>query len=105
MDKFFIDATSFSQVTREFIRALGQRRTYSILENAYCIFGILWGIPVPIVTIGIHLHAAQLPLSLANILMLIRQEPIHYFFLLHPLFFSIVFGAMGTVRYNKQLKI
>lgn len=105
MEKISVDFRSFAQVTKEFIKALGQKRTYSLFENAYCIFGILWGIPVPIVTIGIHLYSARLLLNLPNIMRIMLHEPFYFFFLLHPVFFGIVFGAMGTVRYNKQQKI
>ncbi len=60
---------------------------------------------MPIVTIGINLYAAGLKLTLANILQIVTLHPFHIFFLLHPLLFAVVFGAMGTVRYNKEQKI
>src|SRR3989338_8993993 len=96
---------SLLQVIKEFIRTLGQGRTYNLLKNWYCFFGILWGIPVPIVTIGIDLYISGLNPTPENIASLISNHPFHLFFLLHPLFFGIVFGAMGTVRHNKELEI
>jgi len=39
-------------IMKEFIKALGKGHTYNIIRNGYVLFGILWGIPVPIVTIG-----------------------------------------------------
>lgn len=100
-----IDFSSLLQVVKEFIRALGQRRTYSISKNWYCFFGILWGIPIPIVTVGIDLYSSGLAVSISNITKIISSHPFHLLFLLHPIFFGIVFGAMGTVRYNQEQKI
>jgi len=105
MDELFIDLKSFPQIVKEFIRALGRKRTYNIFKNWYCVFGILWGIPIPIVTIGIHLYASHLPITIPNIIQIIASGPFHFFFILHPILFGIVFGAMGTVRQNKQQKI
>ncbi len=96
---------SFLQIVKEFLKALGQTRTYNIYKNGYCFFGILWGIPVPIVTIGIDLYAQGIKPDISNVMHFIATRPFHLFFLLHPLFFAIVFGAMGTVRYNKEQKI
>lgn len=60
---------------------------------------------MPIVTIGIDLYISGLNPTLENTAGLISNHPFHLFFLLHPLFFGIVFGAMGTVRHNKELEI
>lgn len=105
MNKLGIDFKSFLQVVKEFIKALGQIRTYSIRKNWYCLFGILWGIPIPIVTIGIDLYSTGLTPAISNIIRIITAHPLHFSFLLHPILFGIVFGAMGTVRYNKEQKI
>ena len=97
---------SLLQVVKEFIKALGQKRTYAVKQNWYCFFGFLWGIPIPIVTLGIYLHAVNLKPTLSNIIQIVNAHPIYNsLFLLHPLLFGIVFGAMGTVRHNKEQKI
>ncbi|MDP2938917.1 MAG: HAMP domain-containing sensor histidine kinase [Candidatus Omnitrophota bacterium] len=105
MKKLSLDLKSFLQVVREFFRALGQGRTYNITKNWYCFFGILWGIPVPFVTIGIDLYSSAISPTVQNVMQIITLHPFHFFFILHPLLFGIVFGAMGTVRYNKEQKI
>ncbi len=105
MKRLSVSLKTFLQVVREFVGALGKRRTYNVFENWYCLFGILWGMPVPVVTIGIALHSSALPITIPNIIQIITSDPFHLFFLLHPLFFGIVFGAMGTVRYNKEQRI
>lgn len=105
MHQLDISFKSFLQIVREFIRALSQKRTYSFIRNWYCFFGVLWGLPVPVVTIWIDLYSSGLEPTLSNINHLLTSHPFHLFFLLHPLFFGIVFGAMGTVRYNKEQSI
>lgn len=93
------------KIVKEFLKSLTQKRTYDVFQNGYSIFGILWGVPIPIVTIGIDLYLSRLSPTLDNIIAVILGHPFHFFFFLHPLFFGIVFGAMGTVRYNKEQKI
>lgn len=105
MDKLFIDVKSLAQIIKEFLRALGQKHTYNIFKNWYCLFGIIWGIPIPIVTIGLDFYSSRVSVTLSHIIEIMFANPLHFFFFLHPLFFGIVFGAMGTVRYNKQQKI
>jgi len=106
MNKLGVDFKSFIQVVKEFFRALGQKHTYSISKNWYCFFGVLWGIPVPLATIGMHLYGKNLHPTLSNVIHVITDHPIpSAFFLLHPLLFGVVFGAMGTVRYNTEQRI
>jgi len=105
MPELNIDSKSFLPVVKEFIKALAQIRTYSIHKNWYSFFGILWGIPIPVVTIGIDLYSSGLFVTLPNVARIISIHPFHIFFLLHPILFGIVFGAMGTVRYNQEQKI
>lgn len=105
MNRISSDLKSFLSVVKEFIKALGQKRTYDISKNWYCFFGILWGLPIPIVTVTIDLHASGLSLTLHNIIELTKVHPFQLFFILHPLFFAIVFGAMGTVKYDKEQEI
>ena len=89
-------------VTKEFIKALGKSHTYNIRKNPYLIFGILWGIPVPIVTLGMGLSYRSAELSLANAAGELIASPIHFFFLIHPILFGVIFGAMGTIRDDKE---
>ncbi|MBI2930339.1 MAG: HAMP domain-containing histidine kinase [Planctomycetes bacterium] len=80
---------------REFLHALGQRFTYNPRRNAYALFGFLWGLPVPVFSVGIDQWASGQA----------TQHPIHIAFLMHPLLFAVIFGAMGTVRHRKDLQI
>lgn len=79
----------------EFLRALGEPHTYLPWRNAYALFGFLWGLPIPFFSMVFDTwgRGADLPTS------------IHLFFALHPFLFSIVFGAMGSVRRRKDRHI
>src|SRR3989338_11705017 len=105
MPELSVDLKLFIQVVKEFLKALGQKHTYSIHKNWYSFFGILWGMPIPIVTIGIDLYSSGLAVTVPNVTKIIAVHPFHIFFLLHPVLFGIVFGAMGTVRHNKEQEI
>lgn len=89
-------------IVKEFFRALNKFYTYNLRKNYYAIFGILWGIPIPIVTIGIGLYFSGSTLSFNNIISQVKTYPINIFFLFHPVLFGIVFGAMGTIRDEKE---
>src|SRR3989338_6721593 len=89
-------------IVKEFLAALGKARTYDIRKNHYAIFGIMWGLPIPIVIVSLGLYFSRIPINAANILRHIMDYPIHIIFLLHPVLFGIVFGAMGTVRDEKE---
>lgn len=82
------------ELLRAFVIALRQGRTY---RNGYTLLGFLWGLPVPAVTLGIHLRVAGLQATAEGFAECLRLEPIHWLFLMHPILFAVVFGAMGTM--------
>jgi len=90
-----------SHPVAEFFSALTDGTTYSPTRNAYAFFGFLWGLPIPFFSIGIDLWATGHAPSLRILL----EHPIHWFFLLHPVFFAVLFGAMGSVRRRKERHI
>lgn len=94
---------NFHSIIKEFFKALGNPYTYNIKKNGYLLFGILWGIPVPVVTIWTALYYKGLAISTNTILTEITTNHLHLFFLMHPVLFGIVFGAMGTVRDDKEM--
>jgi signal transduction histidine kinase len=89
----------------EFLTALADRRTYNPRRNGYVFFGLLWGIPIPVVTVGVDLYAQSLFPTARNVANVLLAHPFQIFFLLHPLLFGILFGALGTVRDRKQQRI
>ena len=92
-------------IVREFLAALTDPQTYNPRHNGYVFFGVLWGLPVPLVTIGVDLYAQRLPPTVHQVILLLFYHPIHIVFLLHPLLFAVLFGAMGTVRDRKDQAI
>jgi len=82
----------------DFLKALGASYTYSPRWNVYVIFGLLWGMPVPIFAMALHLMVAGLPATPEGLMAAYRAQPVHYLLLLHPLLFGIIFGALGTIR-------
>lgn len=92
----------FVSIVSEFLKALTKGHTYNIRRNSYLLFGVLWGIPVPLVTIGMGICYKNLPISVDRIISELFANPLQFFFLAHPLLFGVVFGAMGTVRDDKE---
>ena len=85
-------------VVFEFLRAFRDPLTYSPRKNPEIVFGFLWGLPIPIFTLAIHLHASAAAWTLGASLGAIRDNPLYIALMLHPLFFAVVFGALGTMR-------
>ena len=91
------------RIVRAYLAAFGRAFTYDARRNVYLWFGFLWGIPIPVATIALDSILCSTPPMEA-----IARHPVHFFFLVHPILFALVFGAMGTVRHrleeeNKQL--
>lgn len=89
---------------REFLRAVLSPYSYDLKRNLYIWFGVFWGMPIPLVTLlyGYRILASSgsggNPFELLN-------SPLQWLFLLHPVLFGIIFGILGTVRQEKELKL
>ncbi|MBI5365449.1 MAG: HAMP domain-containing histidine kinase [Planctomycetes bacterium] len=94
-----------STIVREFFAALRDPFTRSLRHNTYLWFGVLWGLPIPLFSLGIDLLARDLPVTMIQVFAVFREHPLHFLFLAHPLLFAVVFGAMGSVRRQKDQKI
>lgn len=68
----------------------------------YALFGFLWGIPIPFTVVGVDLSARQLDWSFEAVIALVAARPVHWFFLMHPLFFALVFGVLGRSRDRQE---
>jgi diguanylate cyclase (GGDEF)-like protein len=89
---------------QEFIRAATKPYSYDIFNNIYIGFGLLWGLPIPLVTIFFEMHV----LGAAGIeqgIMATLGSPIQWFFLAHPPLFGILFGILGTIRFEKEIEL
>jgi signal transduction histidine kinase len=79
----------------EFVSALADPYTYSP-RNPDVFFGLLWGLPIPFVTMTIHVYAAGMPIEPASFAAVLAAYPAYLIFAAHPLLFAIIFGALGT---------
>jgi diguanylate cyclase (GGDEF)-like protein len=97
-------STFVPKLIREFCQAAGQSFSYNLKRNLYIWFGILWGLPVPVVTILIQIHFLEKAGSQELFLDILRF-PAQWFFLAHPLLFGLVFGILGTIRSDKDREL
>jgi diguanylate cyclase (GGDEF)-like protein len=93
-----------SQHVKEFFEASKRPFSYDIRKNIYIWFGLLWGLPIPLVTILLHSHFLRLT-GVDEFLGRVLGSPMQWFFLAHPLLFAVVFGILGTIRNDKERKI
>jgi diguanylate cyclase (GGDEF)-like protein len=89
---------------KEFAEAARQPFSYNLRKNIYIWFGILWGLPIPLVTILLHAHFLKVK-GLEGLCGEVLGNPMQWFFLAHPLVFGIIFGILGTIRNDKEKKI
>lgn len=95
---------SIKTQVREFCTAAGQPFSYDIVRNVYIWFGMLWGLPIPLVTITLH-YVFLSALNHASPLAEILTTPIQWIFLAHPLLFGTLFGILGSVRKEKDRQV
>lgn len=89
-------------VVREFGAAMLVPGTYDPRRNSYLLFGLAWGLPVPLLsTLLGYRPPVRMPFSGP-------VDPwwaLELFLWLHPVFFAVVFGALGTIRHKKNQRI
>lgn len=90
---------------RSWIRALRQPATYQVWRNPYAAFGLLWGLPVPLVCSAVHLGATGQPLEVVAAARWLVSGPLGLGLALHPLLFLVVFGAVGTGMAERSARI
>ncbi|MBI4792529.1 MAG: GGDEF domain-containing protein [Deltaproteobacteria bacterium] len=90
---------------REFWTAALRLNSYNPWRNPYIWFGILWGLPVPVVTAYLEIILTEPNQPAPHILAHIFQSPRQCFFLAHPLLFGALFGILGTIRHDKDTQI
>ncbi len=69
-----------------------QGRTRVPGRVACALFGLLWGLPVPFLSVMVDLWASGRPFELS----VLRERPVHLFFLAYPLLLAAVFGILGA---------
>ena len=88
--------------TREFLGALRRRHTYSPRKNPYFLFGFLWGACLPLVVLAAHGWSEGVPIPVEHLIPDPRRIQTDYIFLVFPCLLAVIFGALGTIRQDKQ---
>ncbi len=88
-----------------YFAALARAETYAVSSNPYFLYGFLWGIPVPVSTVGVAIGAGGCEGSVSGVIRCILDNPWQWFFLAHPLLFGVVFGALGTLARDRDRRI
>ena len=86
---------------RSILAALKDPFTYNLRRNAFTLFGFVWGLPLSAFTLFVDLWVIGHPQRQEQF----WHEPIHLLFLIHPVLFAIIFGAVGTVHSEQDRKI
>jgi len=89
---------------KEFVAAARQPFSYNPRKNLYIWFGILWGLPIPLVTMLLHAHFLGERMG-AGVWTEVFASPLQWLFLAHPLLFAGIFGVLGTIRNDKEKTI
>jgi diguanylate cyclase (GGDEF)-like protein len=95
---------SLPKQIREFLSAVRQPYSYDPRKNIYIWFGILWGLPIPVVTLLIQAHFLEVT-GIETSYQTFLYSPVQWFFFVHPLLFGLIFGILGTVRNDKDTQI
>jgi len=94
----------FPQQIEEFVTAAKNPYSYNFFKNLYLWFGILWGLPIPLVTVMLEASFITSS-SLFDSFTSAFSSPLQWFFMVHPLLFGTIFGILGTVRHEKDRQL
>lgn len=86
----------------EFLRAMVRRSSYDPRRNIYVVFGLIWGLPIPVLSIFLGFSIAEQTPSLRALPGLVLSQPWQLFFMAHPPFFAFIFGILGTLYSFKE---
>lgn len=86
----------------EFLRAMADRKSYDPRHNLYMLFGLIWGLPIPIFSILLGFYLAEMPISIFQLPVLLQREPWQLYFMLHPIVFALIFSILGTLYSFKE---
>lgn len=87
------------RLVKAYLGAFRKGFTYSLRKNPYLWFGFAWGCPIPFFSIAFDLTLGE---SGRRPLDVLAEHPFQFLFLLHPLLFALIFGAMGTLRHELE---
>lgn len=88
----------------EFFTAALQPFSYNLRRNIYIWLGIVWGLPIPLVTILIQAHFLEAS-GVEDPHLTAICSSLQWFFLAHPLLFGLLCGILGTIKNNKDIQL
>jgi len=86
----------------EFFSCFRDPYTFNPFANLYTVFGFAWGMPVPFVTVGLVILTLSLPADPHSLAYVVRTYHFLAIFLVHPVLFYLVFGALGTMHKRRE---
>jgi diguanylate cyclase (GGDEF)-like protein len=92
------------QTIEEFLSAIQNPYSYNIFRNIYIWFGLLWGLPIPLITGFLETHIYT-SVGMEQRFLEVLSSPVQLFFLAHPPVFAIIFGILGTIRFEKDKEL
>jgi diguanylate cyclase (GGDEF)-like protein len=87
------------------VAALGRSETWIPHRNPYWFYGVLWGLPVPLATLGVQSSVEGAGLAPSALWAVLLANPWQWWFALHPLLFGVLFGAVGTMALQCNARI
>ncbi len=96
---------AWSNTVREFMRATTRRQSYDLRHNLYAIFGLIWGLPIPVFSLFLGFYLVGEAPSFSGLPGLLKEQPWQIYFLFHPLLFGVVFGILGTLYAFKEEQV
>ena len=90
------------QALRQFFRVFLRRSTYDFKRNYFLPLGLLAGLPAPVASLVIHAYALQWRYSVWDLLF---RYPFHWAFICVPFIFAGLFGGLGALRIDRDLRL
>jgi diguanylate cyclase (GGDEF)-like protein len=85
----------------ECLKALGRAHTYNLRKNSCLRAGLLLGLIVSILPMACEGIVSGT--GIQNLFSELRSHPFYLIFLVHPILFGLIFGAMGTIKRDLEL--
>ena len=92
------------KTVEEFLSAVKNPYSYNFSKNIYIWFGLLWGLPIPLFAGFLETHIYSL-VGIEQRFLEALSSPIQLFFLAHPPVFALIFGILGTIRFEKDKEL
>ena len=90
----------FDQI-KEFLSASLDPFSFDIRHNIYILFGLLWGLPIPVASLLFEARLMNTSM-VDDAVGYAFTTPLQWISFAHPVVFGIIFGVLGTIRKRKN---